>query len=285
MKKILYALLIISAQACGTSKYYFSANDSLPATTPTTTPGTVATPAPTCTPGVATLADLRILFMIDNSSSTTDTDPNYAVRKVSIDNFLTTYGSKTNFTYSFSYFGGTTASGYDANSAGFVGFGDRGSLPTGSYFGSSTMLGSALNSYLNVGISGDTPYGAAFDALDNLIASDATTSSNHYLYAVIFMSDGQPTDVNSSQNPGSSNDPMVGFAQGVVGSAKSVAMSTVYFGPEPQDPTNLNDTNAIAMANLKTLASVGGGGFVDSNKTTQIVISDLITVPGGGCSQ
>src|SRR5271167_3498882 len=46
---------------------------------------------------------VRILFMVDNSGSTSTTDPNHDYRAQTISTFLSQFGSKTNFSYSFGY--------------------------------------------------------------------------------------------------------------------------------------------------------------------------------------
>ena len=236
-----------------------------PTATPiaTATPTASATPSPTpeCTVSTTT-KDLRILFMIDNSGSTATTDPAHNYRVKTIQDFLGSYGSHTNLSYSFGYFSGTTSPEWDMV---------RGQFQTtaSALFGDATGLANALNTYERIPSSGNTPYSAAFSALKNEVHADEANGSQKD-YVVVFMSDGQPTDIHG--NIRTSIISMVDDLRTEVQSnGKSLlTVSSVYFGPE-------NDFTSIG--NLQAMATQGSGQFVDTNITQAISIHDIISVP------
>ena len=88
---------------------------------------------PTCTEVLQTTAkNIRILFMVDESTSTLTTDPNLYYRDQTIKNFLSAYGMKTNFTYAFGYFAADSASIYDQIQDKFIVYNSKGAPPKGS---------------------------------------------------------------------------------------------------------------------------------------------------------
>ncbi|MBS1959452.1 MAG: VWA domain-containing protein [Bdellovibrionales bacterium] len=233
------------------------------------------TPNPTCTETIdTTTANLRIMFMVDNSGSTfpsgndPGTDPNFHYRAQTIKDFLTQYGTKTNFTYSFGYFSGTSAKVYDMNSNSFKA---AGSITANNFFGNSTQLNTALTNYQNITPSGNTPYGAAFNATKTEVIADEGAHGATYQYIMIFMSDGKPTDANSNIQSWSQISNLVPDLLAAAGSSNSLAVGTVYFGPA-------NDSTAIS--NLSQMATQGGGQFVNTNTTTNFTINDVISIPG-----
>lgn len=233
---------------------------------PDTNPTPVSTPDPNCT-AATTTQNLRIMFMIDNSGSTTTTDPNLYYRVQTLQRFVQDYGSHTNLSYSFGYFNGTTARQYDGAVNKFVA---NPVMP----FGTSSFLSSAVSAYENVQPNDTTPYSAAFNSLQSVVVADQATGVKEN-YVVVFMSDGQPTDISGNQINGITQ--MVQQLRTTVESNHTslLTVSAVYFG-------SANDTTSIN--NLTAMAKEGQGQFIDTNKTLGLEINDVITVPGS-CSQ
>ncbi len=92
-------------------------------------------------------------------------------------------------------------------------------------------------------------------------------------YAVVFMSDGQPTDISGIDN-----------LKGLVATLRTNAtkngsvltVNSIYFGDE-------KDTNSIN--NLKAMSTQGAGQFVDTNNLGAggLVINNVVNVPGANC--
>jgi hypothetical protein len=212
------------------------------------------------------------MFMLDNSGSTTGsngTDPSCNERCGSIKTFLSTYGSNTNLSYSFSYFG-DNATNWDMKNSRFVG-----STPS-TPFGNATGLSNALNNFDYTLSSGGTAYDQAFSALQNIIAADSGNTEN---YAILFMSDGEPNTINCDATGTPPPNQTVGCLattaiKGLVQNLLQVAssggvqatVSSVYFGPS--DPE--------AAENLETMAAAGNGNFFDINQGQAIVVNDIL---------
>lgn len=228
------------------------------------TPAQSATPAPTPCTAATTTQNLRILFMVDNSGSTIQTDPDHSYRTKTVQAFLRNYGSHTNLTYSFGYFSGTSAKEFDGSRQNFQ---SNATVP----FGNASFLTSALNLYDTFYPGGYTPYGAAFNSLKTIIQQDEATGTKQN-YVVVFMSDGMPTDISGNVNSG-----IISMVQNLRTTVQAngtslLTVSAVYFGPE-------SDNEAIG--NLRTLANEGQGQFVDTNQlNSALQINDVITVPG-----
>ncbi|GEM_PF-1661099 len=230
-------------------------------------PGVGNTNPPGCTIGT-TKKPIRIMFMVDNSGSTLMTDPNRNYRVQTLQKFISDYGMNTYLSYNFAYFQATTASAYDMMTGKFIT--DTAPNPVGS----SAQLSTALLAYENVTINSNalTPYKAAFKSLGDTVIADET-AGNKQDYAVVFMSDGQPTDISGIDN-----------LKGLVTSLRATAtkngsvltMNSVYFGDE-------QDTASIA--NLKAMSTEGAGQFVDTNLLGKggLVINNIVNVPGANC--
>src|SRR5205823_2391360 len=138
--------------------------------------------------------NLRIIFMVDDSGSTFSTDPNFLYRRQSIQNFVAQYGLKPNFTYAFGEFGNDSASFYNIGTSGF-------SSSSQNVFGNSSDLDNALNVYVNSpDHGGSTPYISALNAINNIVANDVDLPGYETDYAVVFMSDGAPSDTSDPGN-------------------------------------------------------------------------------------
>jgi len=246
---------------------------------------------------------LRIIFMIDYSGSTEDTvywkgtDPGKTFRLRTIRSFLQKYGSKQNLTYSFAIFGGS-ASVYDTRKRGFI-------SAENSYspFGTSSDMESALRSFEQKTYIGGTAYKSAFEAIDTVISRD-NSPADHQKYIVVFMSDGQPTDLVTPMSGGRpetcSLEPMIdtkiarlvnNLQQTVASSGGAITVSSVYFGDQIYkaecDGFSGGDTDAWwAIRHLQGMAKEGEGQFIDTNRLngSALEIEDIITIPGQDCS-
>jgi hypothetical protein len=212
---------------------------------------------------------IRVMFMIDNSGSTITTDPKQYYRVQTLQKFISDYGMNANLTYNFGYFAGTTATAYDMITNNFV----SGSAPNAT--GGSAALSTALLAYENVPIdpNAHTPYAAATGSLNTTIAADEKAGGKQD-YAIVFMSDGQPTDISGATALKGLVDTLSKTASG---NGSAITFNTIYFGPS-------NDT--ASMDNLHTMATEGAGQFVDTNKIGAggLVINDVINVPGASCN-
>ncbi len=221
--------------------------------------------APGCTAGT-TATNLHILVMVDNSGSTSSTDPSQFFRVQTLRNFLTAYGSHTNLHYAFGYFD-DDAYLYDMNQNAFVM--NSVAVP----FGTSAGASSALDLYhASIPPSGNTAYGAAFAALQGAISRDEG-AGDVADYAVVFMSDGQPTDINGNVPAG-----LAALVANLKSAAQAngrshLSVSTVYFG---------SASDSTSIQNLQSMAIHGGGQFVDTNHLSGggLSIDDLVTIPG-----
>lgn len=202
--------------------------------------------------------------MVDDSGSTATTDPNDTNRVATIHSFLTTYASKTNLTFSYSYFGDNAYTFDPAQSAFGV------NLPA-QPFGTDAQAETALTEFESIGTIGNTPYAIAFDRLTAIIEGDSPSTSNQ-TYVVVFMSDGQPTDQGSGSAQVTGVSALVTQLMALLPSDR-LSLSTVYFGPSDAD----------AESNLSTMAQLGGGQFVNTNVTQTFSIDNLINVPSGAC--
>jgi hypothetical protein len=210
-----------------------------------------------------TTENLRILFMVDNSGSTKQTDPQQVNRVATVQSFLNTYGSQTNLTYAYDYFGASAMSYNMAPGGTFV-------ASPATPFGNSANLASALSLFETLSTTNNTKYTLAFNMLQSQITSDQQATPGEG-YVVIFMSDGEPTDLGSGASEASGITSLVNSLLSATGGVAKVTVSSVFFGPS---------TDTQSVTNLQTMATVGGGNFVNTNVTTAVQIVDLINVPG-----
>ncbi len=221
--------------------------------------------APGCTAGTTT-SNLRILVMVDNSGSTESSDPSQYFRVQTLRNFLASYSNHVNLRYSFGYFDDDGYL-YDMNLGRFT----KGSASVP--FGTAAGESGALDYYHStIPPLGGTGYVAAFDALSSAITRDEA-SGTVADYAVVFMSDGQPTDIDGNV-PTAISNLVTSLKNATAANGHShLAVSTVYFG-------RASDTTSIS--NLRSMATVGGGQFVDTNHLSSggLSIDDVVTIPG-----
>ncbi len=204
--------------------------------------------------------------MVDNSGSTVDTDPNQNYRVDTLRKFLINYGTRPNLKYGFGYFA-NDAYIYDVNTGNFSM--NSATLP----IGNEAEISNALNLYhSSIPPVGGTGYGAAFAALESAILRDEASGVTDD-YAVVFMSDGQPTDL--SGNVLTKIRSLVARLKSATESNKKshLTVSSVYFG---------DSFDRDSVTNLKTMATEGSGQFVDTNHLPPggLAIEDVVTVPG-----
>jgi hypothetical protein len=236
----------------------------------TAAPAALAQVNPLCSVGT-TKKNIRVMFMIDNSGSVATTDPSKKYSVPTLQKFIADYGANSNLTYNFAYFSGTTTKAVDMVTGKVTTA--ISAIPTNA-IGTSAELSSVVATYdtIKPDSIGGTPYKSAFTTLTATIAADEA-AGNKQDYAVVFMSDGAPTDISGAANLKALVDTVTKSAS-VNGS--SVTLTTVYFGP---------DNSAGAISNLTTMATEGAGQFVDTNKLASggLVINDILNVPGGVC--
>ncbi len=233
-------------------------------------------PIPKCSGDIRqTSENLRIIFMVDNSGSTLQTDPSQFFRVQTIQNFLAKYSAKKNFTYSFGFFATDTFL-FDVQNQNFKNVSSLNQLPK-AIFGDSHDLANALATYSRISPDGETNYALALSRIQSVILQDEIPKIP-WNYVIVFMSDGQPTDINSpaAQNLKSMVHSLQASAQLHKG---LLTVSTVLF--DPANDWGYQDS----INNLAAMASEGKGQFVDTNKisTGSLQIDDLITVPGPAC--
>jgi hypothetical protein len=206
------------------------------------------------------------MFMIDNSGSTDTTDPKKNYRVLTLQNFIDDYGANTYLSYNFAYFSGTTAMAYDMITNTF--WNDQAPNPVGN----SSQLSVALRNYEALNNGDRTPYKAAFKSLGDTVKTDED-AGNKQDYAVVFMSDGQPTDISGIANL---KNLVTSLKTVAGGNGSAITVNTVYFGPE-------NDSGSID--NLRAMSAEGAGQFVDTNNLASggLVINNIINVPGANC--
>lgn len=210
---------------------------------------------------------LKILFMVDHSGSTAKTDPGLIQRVATVETFLASYGAQPNLSYSYGYFG-TNPFLFDIRSGAFI----QNSAPIP--FGNAVDEAAALAKFKTLATAGGTNYKIALNSVSALIKADSM-AGNKDSYVVIFMSDGQPTDLGNTaalQLSGAQN--AVNTLRNTVGKER-LTLSTVFFG-------NNSDLNSIN--NLSGMAATGGGLFVNTNITKNLSIDSIINVPVQVCN-
>ncbi len=232
---------------------------------------------PICSGGISeTTKMLRIIFMVDNSGSTATTDPNQIIRVQTIKNFLSKYSSKKNLTYGIGYFSDDTFI-FNTSTRQFEDVTQSGKMPK-NVFGDSDDSMRALSVLHDVDPIGSTNYRSALSAIHSMISNDPKSNSN-WNYILVFMSDGQPSDI---------ADPVISNLQSLI---DSVTDASVAHGGLTTTSMVLFDPAADAQyfssaQNLKAMADRGKGQFFDINKSpaSGLVIDDIISIPGQSCN-
>lgn len=203
------------------------------------------------------------MLMVDNSEFTQITDPNHRERAAAIDNFISTYGYKTNLTYSYGCF---ATKGYIYNMKPGGSFLSN----TGYPFGDVREARAALEMFKTIRPHGVSNYKAVFNRLQDAIVNDLASGGNQN-YVVVFMSAGRPNDLGrTAQSQIAGITALVNEALQAAGPGR-LTISSVFIG----DP---RDTQAVN--NLQTMAQLGGGQFVGANSKHTVLLNDIINVPG-----
>lgn len=210
---------------------------------------------------------LRIILMVDNSSSTDTSDPGNVFRVKTVEAFMSEYGKKGNLTYSFGYFSHDPVAFNPAN----LSFGPLSSSP----FGTAAQELKALEAFQGLGTEYGTAYSKAFSALSDTVAKDFASHSDQS-YIVIFMSDGNPTDLGKDAATKIKSLVSTLRNSAVNGGKSMVSVSSVYFGPA---------SSVGRIANMQTVSNEGDGLFLDTNVSTAFTLESLIKIPGLDCSQ
>lgn len=215
-----------------------------------------------CTEQLAnTSFPIKVLFVVDTSGSNRGgggSDPNKAVRGGSINEFFNTYRARSNFSWGFIEFSGSTASSLIGASASPV------------FSNSASAMQTALSSFYGIYDDGLTPYTAALTMAQQAVLTDGTSSATLTKYVVVFLSDGLPDPVVSDSDLQKQVQAITALHPG------QVSFNTIYYGA----------VDAEANARLKNMAKAGGGQFLDTNASAsgkQFVISDVINVAGLNC--
>lgn len=232
-----------------------------------------------CTDFGTTTEKIKFLFMVDNSGSTNTTDPSKIIRSTSIQDFIDNYGGNDNLTYIFDLF--SSSSSY-FNGVKFESI----SSGTSFNFQNSAYLQEALNTFSNTSGGGNTSYNSAFNAIRSAIQGDIAQNTDAR-YVVIFMSDGNPTDLGSDISLAAvkAQSLVADLVQSVsqANQPSPVTVSTVYFcNNNGQDSYSRCNNDTLNL--LKGMAQVGGGNFVNATQAEDIVIDDLVVVPGQVCA-
>ncbi len=268
--KFLYLVIFSTVIAC--TKVNFTAGTTENNQQSATQPTYPTTPPQQCAGTIEkTTENLRIIFMVDNSGSTLETDPSQLVRVQTIRDFLAKYQSKINFTYSFGYFSDET-SVFNTTTQKF----QSSSVPQ-NVFGTAVDIAQALKLFTKVSPNGATNYEPALTAVQSMIVQDPHVSTP-WNYVLIFMSDGQPTDI---------NDPVVPTLEGLVTNVLNAATSHGDFATSSMvlfDPID-DPQYRSSLVNLSSMATKGKGQFFDTNFPPPggLAIDDIISVPGQTC--
>ena len=227
-----------------------------------------------CKEGIQTTTQkLRIMFMVDNSGSTAQTDPQHLYRVQTIQNFLAKYATNANFTYNFGDFS-DASSYYDITRKKFT-------SATNNTFGVAADLSSALSLYSTSRPGGTTNYVGAFAAMEATITADEN-AGNKMNYVAVFMSDGMPKDLPLGSSLAPSLIQLVdGLRTTANANGSLLSLSTVYFGAAQSADPNQDGNPDV----LKLMALEGQGQFVDTNVvgSSGLQIDSLLAVPSNNC--
>lgn len=250
------AIFALSLAACSPSQYTFAPAES--GSSGGQKNGT-SDNLPSCASELQNLTvPVRMLFIVDQSGSNLQgdfgsppTDPDKAMRGGSIQKFLNEYGAKANFSWSFLTFAANAARSLSGNS-----------------FGDAQVMQSAINQFMATGDSGNTPYQAALQAGQSMLASDAGKTPQTK-YIVLFVSDGMP-------NPALPTSDVLAYVQAILNTAPTqTTFNSIFYG----------QGQPSAGVLMKAMAQTGLGSFLNANEVpTKILnIGDLVRIPGMSC--
>lgn len=231
--------------------------DGIP-TTPTAGDGT-------CSPAqIKQGSVVKVLFLVDGSGSnfgangSLPSDPDKQWRIDTVGRFVDAHIDNSNIQYNFTLFKGTTAKSH-VNPNGEPGFtSDRNAVAEG------------FRSFMNVADGGNTPYKAALRAARNMIAADLQDhASDGATYAVVFVSDGHPTDYKQAHD-------VIPDASAIKNLApERITLNSVYYSAQK--------INASAPQYLKSIANIGDGAFIVASTKKRLQLDNVIRISGVSC--
>lgn len=172
-----------------------------------------------------------------------------------IQNFFNAYANRSNFSWSFLTF-------QHESSSSLI----PASMNSGLFTSSPAQMQSAINLFYSRVDRLGTPYMAALLKIAQAIAEDPTATEDTK-YIVVFVSDGKP-------DPAVATSDLIMAIQSILQLAPGqVTFSTIYYGLP----------NAETTARLATMASAGGGAFLDASNGQVPSIEDVATVSGSSC--
>ena len=268
LKFTLLAFAVALTSACSPVSFTAGAGDST-----TVTAGVAGTGGGSTCDVETIYRKTKILFVVDTSGSNAEatfnviggrstltpaTDPTKQFREGALSDFISNYGAKANFEWSFMTFSGSSAVPYVTS----------GSNPA--FTSSVATLKSSLTQFLSRPDAGATPYSAALQMAARAVTNDPDlNSADEPVYFIVFLSDGFPTDYPAaggaydSTNMNRDVANLVGVAPG------RVLLSTVFYG-------QVEIPDAISL--LKTMSALGGGQFasVNTSSNTDFKIDDVL---------
>ncbi len=128
---------------------------------------------------------------------------------------------------------------------------------------------SSLNNFLSTPDGGATPYKAVFSLIHELITDDQKTN-DFASYAIVFISDGRPTDYcpdligqSATCEKPDLNALIVDF-KSLIGSLERTTFNAIYYGEH--DP--------FAAETLQKISLFGNGQFIDTNESSRDIHLD-----------
>ncbi|MGE3757788.1 MAG: hypothetical protein AB7H97_08530 [Pseudobdellovibrionaceae bacterium] len=218
--------------------------------------------------GTELVKPTKVLFIVDQSGSNLGdpppgNDPYKTFRMNVIQDFYNRHHQKTLLSWGFISFKESLAKALI----------NSGVQSSAIFSNDSASMAQAIDVFSNISDGGNTPYKEAMKMARELISSDLATSPIETEYLVALITDGEPSDYcsNGLLNCPGVEDAIDKDLKDVVDLSPSrIKIGTVYYGKE----------NLTATARLQRLAKLGGGQFVDANKTSEIKLDNVIRFPG-----
>lgn len=203
---------------------------------------------------------LKIVLVVDNSGSTLNTDP-LGFRQSSLQQLVSTYGSKANLKWQMMLFNGSSAFSLIYSNS-----------QQDPIFSNGAAAQAAVDYFRQLKGAGNTPYLAALSLADKAIRTDPDLSNPEVRYAVMFMSDGRPTDSSDSQIFAAEN-------QILARAPNRITFNTLYFtnSTDPDDKTE-------PANRLREMARIGKGYFTNiTRERATVPLDQVLVIPGSGC--
>lgn len=195
----------------------------------------------------------------DYNSCSMPTDPTKSFRAGSIQNFLNSYSSKTNFKWGFITFKDNYATALINN---------MGNTASPWLSPNPAHMQTAINQFYGITDYYATPYKAALDMAKQAILNDVDLhSAADPQYIIVMLTDGFPTDYNALNGSLDMNAIEADITALKAVAPGRISLSSIYYG--------VNNTQAISL--LSWMTSLGNGQFANVNQTgSGIRIDDVI---------